>query len=336
MRMVGKNLVIQVNGQPTDDVPEDEAHRLTKPEESKPIEQQPSPSSLTPRVISSIDDMPVDQFPMLNRVLNAFRQFEHRQRFAVAMNLNREVANDELIILNRHVNVQLDACTSHSACLFIMEILEGAVMTVDQRMSMLKACSHQVAMAHKFSLNTRFCPTRGDSRVVSFLNLYYDVNKLEAFFDADDPPNVEVIRPLCIAGHRAIERARIFGPTFMEGVAHMAIVVFEELERQLIVHETISVLRDRLYGELGEYLAQTHQSVAAASIRLIRLTSFVYENKTMTSTQNDVYSIADIFLPLFRQRYWKFLESEGVPANDPIPFPTADFIRQISESHTQQ
>ncbi|KAI6193646.1 hypothetical protein M3Y96_01040700 [Aphelenchoides besseyi] len=332
MRMVGKNLVIQVNGQPTDDIPEDEAHRSIKISASEPTDRQPSSSSLTPIDPSSTDYMPVDRFPMLNRVLNAFRQFEHRQRFAVAMNLNREVANDELIILNRH----LDACTSHSACMFIMEILEGAVLTIDQRVSMLKICSHQVAMAHKFSLNSRFCPTRGDSRVVSFLNLYYDVNKLEAFFDADDPPNVEVIRPLCIAGHRAIEKARIFGPTFIEGAAHMAIVVFEELERQLIVHETISALRDRLYGELGEYLAQIHKSVAAASIRLIRLTSFVYENKTMTSTQNDVYSIADIFLPLFRQRYWKFLESGELPTNDPIPFPTADFIRQISESHTQR
>ncbi|KAI6184941.1 hypothetical protein M3Y97_00650900 [Aphelenchoides bicaudatus] len=305
--MAGKNLIVQFNGFPENDLETSDENIIESGKQLHGVGQFSAP-----------------RYPMLSKVIEAFLQFERRQTFLSAMHQDKEIVEGD---------GKMEGCTNRIACMFVMEILSGCNLTREQRISILKTASVQVAMSHKFTLNaSRFFPKFGDTRVCSFIGLYYDTQDLSMFFHGLPPnlQNIEIIRPICEGGQKATDKARRLRPTIIESVFLMAVILFEEIERQLIVNESVQAIRDQLYADFTTYQISCYGDPVAAGMRLIRLTSCVYENKSMTVSQEELYNVADIFMPGFRERYYEYLETGQFKYCKTLIFPSEEFMEKIT------
>ncbi|KAI6192816.1 Estrogen receptor beta-like protein [Aphelenchoides fujianensis] len=354
LRMAGRNLVIQYEGYPVDDT--DEPLESSGPEApdrrpastSSSLDEGNMPS-LIPESSTSSTELPnsssvwglpelssqqVDAFakyPHLHHVLLAFRHLEQRQRFLSAMHQEKDLLHgNETTALTKSMHTLLENATLRLACIFIADVLSKCELNAEQRMTILKHVPVEVSMAHKIGLTARVFPQVGDPRICMFVGLDVDHKNLQPF--VTNQQEADLIRPMFLAGFQASEKARRLQLTLLECAMLPAIVIFEACDRYSINGEAVMSFRKHLYEEFMACLIEEHKSARAAGYRLIRLTSLIYDTKTLSVTQEEMYTVLDVFLPEHRNSFWQI--KQQVPQStklETLAFASNDFIAKISE-----
>ncbi|KAI6175815.1 hypothetical protein M3Y97_00730500 [Aphelenchoides bicaudatus] len=295
--MVGKNLVVQYNGYPIDDVDADEETKDDKSSGEEPsstttdIVVLPNPTTST-RDFSSFD---TQSFPLLNKVVYVFKQYEQRQRFLSASFQGKDmIIDEEPILVQRSIYSQMEHSNLRLLCMFVHEMLADCKLTVDQKFSLMKELCKQLVYAHRFGMTSRFFSKPGGP-VMLFLGMAYEINNLQAFFGEHFNAKIQMSQTMFIEGHKANDKARKLRPIFIETIMLMALVVFEEVERQNI--DSCNDYRDQLYSEFHRYLTKQYNSSEKASYRLMRLSSLLFEVKHLTILREQMDLMLDVFIP---------------------------------------
>ncbi|KAI6207046.1 hypothetical protein M3Y94_00985000 [Aphelenchoides besseyi] len=354
LRMAGKNLVVQSNGYPVDDCddPLDSMSGTSlldqhQSSDSSPIDgsdhsssstflpnlaDQPtsstaannSTSALAIPELSSQDTDALNKYPHLKEVILAFRQLEQKQRFLSAMHQERDLLGNETEPLTVTLLSLMENATLRLACIFMADILAKCDLSVEQRMTILKALPVEISMAHKIGLASRVYPNQGDTRNCIFIGLFVDHTRLELFVDDKAMLQTELVRPMFTLAYQTTEKARKLQLDFVECAMLLGIVLFEALDRHAIVTNAVSIYRENLYNEFNSYLIDKHKSFLTAASRMMRLTALIYEVKTLSVTQEDCYTILNIFLPENRQAFWQIKPSVPQSNIENLAFATND------------
>ncbi|KAI6181161.1 hypothetical protein M3Y98_00799100 [Aphelenchoides besseyi] len=356
LRMTGKNLVVQSNGYPVDDCddPVDSTAALSLSDQhqssnSSPIDGSEHSSSstflpnltdqstcssaanvLTPALaipeLSSHDTDFLNKYSHLKEVILAFRQLEQKQRFLSAMHQERDLLGNDTSPLTVTLFSLMENATLSLACIFMADILAKCDLSVEQRMTILKALPVEISMAHKIGLASRVYPNQGDSRNCIFIGLFVDHTSLELFVNGQAKLQTELIRPMFTLAYQTTEKARKLQLDFVECAMLLGIVLFEGLDRHAIVTNAVMTYRDNLYNEFNSYLIDKHKSILVAASRMMRLTALIYEVKTLSVTQEDCYTILNIFLPENRQAFWLIKPSVPQSNIENLAFATNDLV----------
>ncbi|KAI6192476.1 hypothetical protein M3Y99_01931800 [Aphelenchoides fujianensis] len=291
------------------------------------IPESSTSSTELPNASSSVWGLP-ELYPHLHHVLLAFRHLEQRQRFLSAMHQEKDLLHgNETTALTKSMHTLLENATLRLACIFIADVLSKCELNAEQRMTILKHVPVEVSMAHKIGLTARVFPQVGDPRICMFVGLDVDHKNLQPF--VTNQQEADLIRPMFLAGFQASEKARRLQLTLLECAMLPAIVIFEACDRYSINGEAVMSFRKHLYEEFMACLIEEHKSARAAGYRLIRLTSLIYDTKTLSVTQKEMYTfvLLDVFLPEHRNSFWQI--KQQVPQStklETLAFASNDFI----------
>ncbi|CAD5228633.1 unnamed protein product [Bursaphelenchus xylophilus] len=212
LRMLGKNLVVQTNGLPADDISEEQL------EEAGPIEGfenvgSPStssgygssysgssglslyPPSLTQEVYIEPSDGILDflgksaiELPKLRLITNAFRQLDDQQKFLATMQRGSEMLDyacpaEELIYCDRIQYEKMESKVIRIACMTLNRLIDAIQpqMDIERRTEIIQNTSVNMSLMHKILCTFRQFPEMGQSLSSPFTGYYSDLNDLDAY-----------------------------------------------------------------------------------------------------------------------------------------------------------
>ncbi|KAI6227329.1 Nuclear receptor [Aphelenchoides fujianensis] len=308
LRMVGKNLIVQANGYPVDDVDEapDECvqlpttsppstSRITTPNSSEAAAFNQSPSSTY--IDSPLTDLPnVSSLTELRKIVEAYVQYEGAQRLVSSMHQGRPIKDYESVYIDKCKQFEMETATLQLATEMVQRLTLDFVLNPDQQNALLKSVPLQFTIAHKAELTNRVFPQLGDTRVAFFVGYHVDVAALRHFINLpEDFERMKTVAwPLIQKRYEVANRCRQIKPDVVEWCGFLGILLYEELARIGVDNPIVNKKRDTLYAEFNQYLSLSHDSSAVAA-RIIRIVSFTHEIKEVTVKLSDMYDVLGIF-----------------------------------------
>ncbi|KAI6176331.1 hypothetical protein M3Y97_00786400 [Aphelenchoides bicaudatus] len=307
LRMVGKNLIVQNNGYPADDIEEDEASTSKESVPNDPSGQNLTNQTETQQVSTSNFCPSVGEaFVEIRRFVKAFVDFENNQRLFSSIQQNKQIQAYESVYISKCQQFTMESATLKLIQQMIEQLLSDCDLNDEQMKAVFKNAPLQLATAHKAELTNRVFPMRGDTRVSFFVGYHLDINKLEHFLD--NPRDFERMKKiawnLIHKRYEAAERCRDIKPSTIEWCCFLGVLLFEELSRLGIQKETIIRRQNALYSEYFQYLLSIYHEASIVSTRMIKIVSFTHEISIVHEAHNDMYAIANIFLPRYEKTNW--------------------------------
>ncbi|KAI6176164.1 hypothetical protein M3Y97_00768800 [Aphelenchoides bicaudatus] len=292
--MVGKSLVVQEGGLPLDDQPDFDP----QPQQTA-VKQQSSES----RQRSGSDENVSAQFPLLQRIVEAFDQF-HKRQILVACSDRDELLDDSAENSKQMTKLDFNLMEQrilYLACGTVHEIInELPVLSAETQIRIIKECMLDVSVVLKTYLSVKRFPNHGDPRMAVFNGYHADTSNCEAFLIGLPPEFIEKVKKIYDPLHERIrvslDRLRYSKFSKVEHAALLAFCIYEQADKEegdnrFAVYE----LRDRLTCELNGYLKQFYNSNEVC-LRVSRLLSFIHDVKYCKQFYTDSYTLAGVFM----------------------------------------
>ncbi|CAD5228637.1 unnamed protein product [Bursaphelenchus xylophilus] len=207
LRMWGKNLVVQANGMPADDIPEEKLEVI-------PIEQDlemmsmdnshdyicsPASSSSSGYSSSSstmceelfVGEDPLQflnqksvELPCLKKITDLFRQFDDQQKFLSTFQQKAEIfdyAEENLVYMDQVQYKELEIKVSRAAAVLVAQFLSEFELEDEDALAIVKSVIGQISFLHKIQHTIRQFPNKS-SNISLFSGYYSDLTNLEDYF----------------------------------------------------------------------------------------------------------------------------------------------------------
>ncbi|KAI6184608.1 hypothetical protein M3Y97_00614800 [Aphelenchoides bicaudatus] len=304
LRMAGKSLIIQRNGLPVDDLPEEEEQQQS----SIPPNYIPQHKTSTAESIETCWQVNKN-LELLTKAVKVFKNFAERQLFLSSIHQDRQLSMDEdvepmQITLDQYP--WLENRVLMLACEIINDILKDFNgVNHDDKVKAFKQVAFHACLVFKFYLTMQTFPNLGDNRLCLYPAYYIDSKDQRHFLRALDEEKFQtaskIIGPFFQRIFDCAERARRFRPTPVECAALFMLAIYDKLERLKILPDEAIKAYDQLCSELGQHiLSETKMN---AFVRLPRLMTCLYDAYMVNEIYEDSYSLIGVLFPDLRDLF---------------------------------